>query len=80
MSDVHFAGDDFSWSNEMAQIDLNRDEYVAYRDQGEVYVAHPQGQSQPNRPDNDARRMGKVRSPRMGRTIGDFLNGPPLNA
>lgn len=80
MSDVNFAGDDFSWSNEVAQLELNRDEYLAYREQDDIYVARPQGVAQPNRPDNVPPRPGRVGSPRMGRTLNDFLKGPPHRA
>ncbi len=80
MSDVNFTSDDFSWSNEAAQLELNRDEYMAYREQDDLRILRPQGVAQPNRPDNVPPRVGRVGSPRMGRTIGDFLKGPPRRA
>lgn len=80
MSDVHYASDDFSGSNDAAQLELNRDDFVAYREQDDVRIFRPQGVAQPNRPDQVPPRVGRVGSPRMGRHIGDFLKGPPRRA
>lgn len=77
MSDV-YTTEDFSWSNEVAQLEMNRDEVLAWRDQGEPWIATPQAVCQSNRSDDDvAPRVGRVGNPRMGRTINDFLKGPP---
>lgn len=77
MSDISFTSDDFSWSNDSAQLELNRHEYLAFREQNGVSLLRPQGVGQPNRPDNVPACVGRAGSPRMGRTIGDFLKGPP---